>query len=443
MASGANPKVAAAPRRFRGRIEGYGALSILMVVALFCYVDRALVSVLQEPIKVELGLSDTQLGMLTGLAFALFYSVAGLPLGVIVDRVHRVRLLAASLAIWTIMTALSSVATGFLSLLLFRIGLAIGEATYSPGSQSLLADYFERQKRGRIFAIWALAPPLGVMAGIFIAGSLSASVGWRNTFLYVGLSGLLIVPLLLLLREPQRGGFEAAGYDSDTVPAAVSWRDGLAKLWSFSSFRYLAAGATLQAFVVQAVVNWTPAFYLRVHGMTLNEVAFYGGLIVGAGGALGAVLGGALLDPLIRRDERWYGWFCTLTVSLLVPIGLFHFLVPDLFAAMISGLFVIALCHMQLVPVVVTAQSLVPATIRGFTAAVLGFMSFVVGAGLGPLLTGMVSDLLSKSGFGTDSLRYALSASLIASVFAAYMFSRVAAKIRHDLRRTEDRARTP
>src|SRR3990167_1168681 len=207
------------------------ALAILFVVAIFNYLDRTILSIMQVALKDELGLTDTQLGTLTGLAFAVFYSTLALPIARLADRVSRKRVLATALTVWTLMTAASSMAGGYFSLLACRVGVAVGEAGCVPTTMSLISDYFPRHKRALAMAVWGLALPLGGMLGFAVGGQLTAAVGWRHTFLIVGLSGLVMTPVVLFfMREPKRGRFDGAPADG-VAAERRSTSQSVAFLW--------------------------------------------------------------------------------------------------------------------------------------------------------------------------------------------------------------------
>lgn len=395
------------------------AMTVLFVVALFNYVDRSLLSILQIPVQRELGLSDTQLGTLTGLAFALFYASAAVPLARLVDRGHRLRLLAVAIGLWSTMTALTGWAAGFFTLVLLRIGVALGEAASVPATHSLIADYYPPNRRGSAFALWALAAPLGIMIGIYAGGWLGTALGWRDAFLVIGLMGLLLVPILLLLREPPRGRFDA---DREKMPEAQSLMEGIHILWGIRPFRLLVAATSLQGFCYSSLIAWLAPFYVRVHGLSLPEAAAAGSLIFGLGGGLGAFLGGALVDRLVRRDIRWFGRWPAVGCLACFPLVACQLLAASAAASIAIGIFAMIAAALYIAPVNAAAQAMVGNSIRGLTSAVLLVVPTIFGGGLGPLLTGAVSDLLLGGGGGADSIRWALLAASAAAFLGALLF---------------------
>lgn len=421
------------PASVRSEAGGHSttALLTLFVVSLFNYMDRSLLSILQVPIKQDLGLTDAQLGALTGLSFALFYATAALPLARLVDRYRRTWLMAAALTAWTAMTALSGLATSFAMLVVCRIGVALGEAGSVPATHSLLSDLYPLRRRGSVFALWALASPLGVMLGVFAGGWLSEELGWRRSFVMVGLAGMLLTPVLLLMREPQRGRFDAAPQtDLRPPPLGVALRD----LARRRSFRLLVIGVTLQTFAYTAVLNWSPPFLARVHQLPLGEVALWSSLIIGLGGGGGAFAGGTIVDLLARRDRRWYGWAPAAAMLLSVPFALAQFLAPDAASAIAIGFVAAFLAGFYVAPVNATAQSMVSPAIRGLTSAILLLVPTIFGVGLGPFLTGLGSDVLAtRLALGDEALRYALCLAVAPSIPAGLCLLAMARTIRADL----------
>jgi MFS family permease len=403
----------------------------LFAVSLFNYIDRSLLSILQVPIKSELGLSDAQLGALTGLSFALFYATAALPLARLVDRYRRLWIMTAALVAWTTMTAVSGLATSFAMLVVCRIGVALGEAGSVPATHSLLSDYFPLRRRGSVFALWALASPLGVMLGVFAGGWLSQDLGWRRSFIVVGLAGLLLAPVLLLLREPPRGRHDGASVAGLLPPP---FREAVRSLWALRSFRYLVLGTTLQTFTYTALLNWSPPFYARVHHLPLAEVAIWSALIIGLGGGSGAFAGGAIVDVLARRDRRWYAWAPAAAILLSVPFAAAQLLTPDTGLSIGLGFAAAFLAGFFVAPVNATAQSMVSPLIRGLTSAILLLVPTIFGVGLGPFLTGLASDILAtRFGLGDQALRYAITLALAPSIAAGLCLIVMGRSIEADL----------
>lgn len=407
--------------------HGWYALALLFTVALFNYIDRSLLSILQIPIKQELGLSDSEIGILTGLGFALFYTTFALPVARLADRYTRKYVLAAALAVWTAMTALGGFAGSFSVLLLCRIGVAIGEAGAVAPSLSLLTDYFPPRRRATAMAVWGLSLSLGVMLSFALGGWLASTLGWRKTFFAIGAIGSLLVPAVLAaLREPARGRFDGASV-SETPDGLPSLRKSLSILWNFRTFRYLCIGEALQAYVQLSLATWSAPFYARVHHMALSDIATYLALNTGLAGAGGTVLGGLLVTRLGRLDDRWYLWVPAIASLVIIPFGLGQFFVSSAALSLVLGAVPAMIVFMYLAPVNTVQQTLVPANLRAFTTSILALVVNIVGLGLGPLVTGLCSDfLIVHFGLLHNSLRYALPLQLIAALGASVFFFRAA-----------------
>jgi MFS family permease len=406
-------------------------LGVLILIGIFNYIDRQSLAILQIPIKRELGLSDTQLGALTGLAFAFLYTSMALPIARLADRSNRTLLLATALGVWSLMTAASGLAIGMLTLAMTRMGVALGEAGCAPTTHSLISDYFPRGQRATAIGMWTLTFPIGTMLGFVAGGWLTTAFGWREAFAVLGFSGLALVPLVLLtVREPKRGAMDVSFVASEQP----SWMSAIRTLWSLRAFRHATFAGALVDYTLYATLNWNAPFYNRVFGLSMNEIAAHLALLSGLGGGLGVYLGGALADRFGRRDARWYMWVPAIAALAAVPVMMVQYFTTVPRLSLLAG-FLPALCLSSfLAPLVATGQMLVPATLRAFTSAVLALVVNIVGLGLGPLVTGMLSDLLvARYGVGNDSLRYAIAASAIAALWGAAHFMRAAMFIRDEV----------
>jgi predicted MFS family arabinose efflux permease len=403
------------------RRQAIAALVVLFVVALFNFIDRSLISILQVPIKRELGLSDGQLGAITGLSFALFYATAALPIARLVDRGRRTAIMAAALVVWTLMTALTSLAHSFGALVVFRVGVALGEAGTAPATQSLLSDFFPAHRRGTVLAIWVLASPVGTMLGLAGSGWLNHVAGWRESFAIMGLAGLLLAPVILLLPEPPRGQLDppAVGANANTP----SLRQAAQILWRTRWFRLMILATTFQTFAYSAVTTWLAPFYVRVHHLPLAAVAAQAALVIGLGGGLGMLAGGVLVDRLGRRDPRWRGWLPAATTLIGAPFCAAFLLAPSAPGSIALAAIALFFASAYVAPVNALAQSLVTPRMRGVTAAVLLLVPTIFGVGLGPYLTGAASDAFAVGFAGAQtSLRYAISAALAPSLLGGGLF---------------------
>lgn len=415
------------------------SLALLMCVAVFSYIDRTIIAVLQEGMRIELGLSDTQLGMLTGLGFAIFYTLFAIPIARIADTWVRKYVIAVALGFWSLMTAGSGLAASFLALLIFRIGVAIGEAGSVPTTHSLISDYYPKEKRATALSIWGLTLSIGPMTGFLLGGWLNDLVGWRQTFIIFGLAGVALVPVILLtLPEPVRGATDRNDdetADSQSAEKAPDLSAVARSLWQLRSFRYLCIGTALHAFSAIAMVNWNAPFYQRVHELSATEVGIYLGLIIGVGGALGTLAGGMLADHFGRRDSRFYMWVPAVSTLLVIPFGLIQYLVPNLTLSLAAAFAIGVLTSAYLGPVNGTSQSLVKPGMRAVTSATLVFVTNIIGMGLGPLFTGILSDWFSLGfNMGPDSLRYAILCTLLANVFAGIAYAYASRFVDRDMK---------
>ena len=393
-------------------------LGTLVVVYTFNFIDRQILSILLEPIKQDLGLSDTELGLLTGFAFALFYATLGIPIARMADAGNRRNLMALALTIWSAMTALSGLAQNFLHLLVARIGVGIGEAGCSPPAHSIIADYYPPNKRATALGIYSLGIPLGILFGFIAGGWINEFFGWRAAFFIVGIPGLLLaIVVRTTVAEPPRGHAEGRT-DTQVQPGTM---ETFRLLWSKRSFRHLAFGGALTAFVGYGVVTWMPSFLIRSHGMETGEIGTYLGLILGIPGGIGIVLGGYLADRFGAQDTRWYLWITSIALILGVPFSVAVYLSDSPYQAMLFLIVPIALGNFYQATSFSQTQGLVSLRMRAVAAAVLLFIINIIGLGLGPQLVGVLSDLLQPE-FGVESLRYSLLICGFVNLWAALHF---------------------
>ncbi|MGE0621828.1 MAG: spinster family MFS transporter [Pseudomonadales bacterium] len=394
------------------------ALSVLVVVYTFNFIDRQILSILLEPIKQDLGLSDTQLGLLTGFAFALFYATLGIPIARWADQHNRRNLIAAALAVWSAMTALSGFAMNFWHLLIARIGVGVGEAGCSPPAHAMISDYYPPEKRASALGIYSLGIPVGILFGFVAGGWMNEFFGWRAAFFVVGIPGLLLALIVrFTVREPARGMAEGR-QDTSEMPTV---KETFALLWRKRAFRHMAFGGALTAFVGYGVVNWVPAFFIRSHGMGTGEIGTWLGLILGIPGGIGIAWGGFLADRLGARDTRWYLRLVAVALALAVPFSFGVYLLPDPHWALLALVLPVMLGNFYQATTFSQTQGLVELRMRAVAAAVLLFVLNIIGLGLGPFAVGFLSELLSGS-YGTESLRYALLICGMVNLWAAWHY---------------------
>lgn len=418
------------------------ALMVLLLGYIVNFVDRSILNILLEPIKQELDLNDTQLGLLGGLAFALFYSTLGIPIAALADRWSRVKVLSIAVVIWSAMTAVCGLAQNFWHLLIARIGVGVGEAGASPPSHSLISDFFPVEKRATALSIYALGIPIGSMIGYGIGGWGADNFGWRMTFFIVGLPGIAIAALLFFtLREPPRGMSEAAATSAATSAAksepSPSMKEVLTYLWHKPSFRYMSLACGLHALVSYGVGTWNAPFLERLHEMSRTEIGGWIALM-SAISAIGTFGGGYLADKLFDRtgNRRWYLWLPAIATLAMVPFQLLAYLHPD-FPWLYVGLNVAAILGgMYLGPSFAMTQALVRLRMRAVASAILLLVLNLIGMGLGPFIIGVMADLFEPTK-GIEALRWAICVTLVFNVVAATCYFLGARTITEDITATE------
>lgn len=408
-------------------------LILLTLVYALNFIDRQILVILQESIKADMDLSDTQLGLLTGFAFAVFYVSVGIPIARWADIGNRRNIISIAIAVWSAMTALSGLTNNFFQLLLARIGVGVGEAGGSPPAHSIISDYYPPEQRGTAMSFYSTGVYIGVLLGFLIGGWINHTFGWRMAFLVVGLPGILVALLVrLTLREPVRGQSDKVKMAPGTLNQGAKFSETMATLWGLKSFRYFSIGTGLAAFISYGTGNFLPSFLIRTHGFSSLEVGTSLALIAGFGGGIGTFLGGYLADKLAVRDIRWYMWIAALPVFVNMPLLLLALFSSNatlvlvfLFFATMSGAFYLG-------PAIATTHTLLSPRMRAMGSAVLFLILNLIGLGLGPLFVGFLSDLLTPT-YGEHSLRYALAITAFVAVLAALCFAMAANRLPEDL----------
>jgi MFS family permease len=401
------------------------AMGLLFTAYVVNYIDRQIVTILQEPIKADLGLSDTQLGLMTGLAFALFYATMGVPIARIADRRSRRGVIAAATALWSAMTMACGAAGSFATLLFARVGVGVGEAGLSPPAHSLISDYYPPEKRGAALGLYSSGIQVGVMLGFLIGGLMQHYFGWRAAFLVVGAPGLLLALLIrFTLVEPQRGRFDPA-----PSVAPLGFGAALRELWSIKPFRYAAFACGFHTMVLYGHGHWSPPYLGRVHDMPLPQIGMWLAILAIGPGALGLWLSGVISDRLQRRYARARIWVPIGSMLLLIPFEIAYVLAPSVEVALVCSAVTHFLGGVYLAPTIAFAHSLVGPTLRASASAMLLLGLNLIGLGVGPLLVGRVSDLLMSTE-GVDSVRYAMLAVVPAQAIALVFFALAARNAR-------------
>ena len=382
----------------------YYALGLLTVVYAFNFIDRQLLAILQESIKADLNLSDSQLGLLTGFAFAVFYVTAGIPIARWADNANRRNIVAGSLFIWSFMTAVSGMVQNYIQLVLARIGVGIGEAGGSPPSHSIISDIFPPNRRATALGFYSTGVSFGILFGFLFGGWLNEYFGWRTAFLVVGIPGVFLAGVLMLtLREPTRGLVEQRTATSESVPLKTVMKT----LWDSRTFRHLSLAASLNAFSGYSTASWTASFMIRSHDMSTGELGTWLAIIIGLCGAIGVFFGGMAADRLSPRDKRWYMWLPAISGFIAVPFMVAVYLADSPYLALGMMLIPGLLHQVYLGNTLATTHNIVGLKMRATSSAILFFIINMIGLGCGPFLIGVVSDQLSDV-HGADSLRLAM-----------------------------------
>ena len=410
-------------------------LTLLTLTYFFSYMDRQILAILLERIKADLVLTDTQLGLLSGLVFAIFYATLGIPVARLADRTSRRNIIAVSLTIWSAMTAMCGLAQNFTQLMLFRIGVGIGEAGSSPPSHSIIADLYPPEKRAGAMAVYSLGVVLGAGFGTLIGGVVAHSYGWRVAMMTVGLPGIALAVLVrLFMVEPRRGLSDAGPVAAPAPMPSVA--QGFASMWASAPARHLVVGVTLTSMIGYALTGWGPSFMQRSLGISMLDVSRYIALPGALFGAISALAGGKIADVLAKRHGlHVQSWVVLVMKGLSLPFALAFYLI-DVPAIAIGSYFIyLIFANSYLGPSFALIQHLAPLKTRAMWAAITLLVINLVGLGLGPTMVGWLSDLL-KPTFGEESLRYALVIIVMMTPWALYHYWRAGVL----LKRAEDQA---
>jgi MFS family permease len=432
-----------------GGVRTY-ALTLLLGIYIVNFLDRQVVNILAEPIKNDLGLSDAQLGLLSGLAFAVFYTFLGIPIARLAERKNRPIIISAAVAAWSGFTVLCGFAQNFTQLVLARIGVGVGEAGCTPPAHSLIADYVPKEKRASALAFYSMGTPIGGLLGLILGGLIADAYGWRAAFFVAGVPGILFAALAFFtLNEPRK---QIAARAAQLQAASAGFGETVRELFRKPTFWFIALAAAIKAFIGYGHAPFTASFFLRNHtqevaglassiggalGYELKSVGFLGlalGLMGGTAGAFGSILGGWIADKFGAKDLRAYMVAPAIASLVTIPIYITAITIDSAGIALciltINGL----LGTLWYGPVYATGQGVVPPHMRATTAAILLFIINLIGLGLGPLLVGMLSDhFAGPMGMGKgEGVRWALITSASFGVFAFAMFWLARRTIRRD-----------
>lgn len=411
------------------------ALTLLFLACALSMADRMILTILFEPIKLEFGLSDTQLGILGGLSFAIFYATLSLPIARLADRSNRVKIILLSLVIFSVTAALCGLATGFVMLVILRIGVGIGEAGVYPASQSILGDYYPPEQRASAMSILSVGANFGMIIGFILGGAVAQSYGWRAALIVVALPGLLLAAIMWLkLKEPERGYFDklqSKNYKPDDDVQLSIWETAK-YLFAIPSYRYLIIACTISGTGAYGLTAWFPSFFLRTHDLSQTEVGAVMAGVFGLVGAIGAVVGGKIIDQLNQRGFQYGVWLIAISQILSIPFATAAYFADALPLAI--GLFLFpAFCSMiYLGPSMALIQTIAPVHMRATASSFKMLCLNLIGMSLGPLLIGLFSDYLQPE-YGTDSIRVALASASVLGLFSAFFFYRCGRSLLRDL----------
>ena len=422
--------------QYSQRYKAY-VLLILTGVYTFNFIDRQILVIIQESIKAELGLSDTQLGLLTGFTFAVFYVTLGLPIARFADKNNRRNVVAWALAIWSGMTAISGLVTNFFQLLLARVGVGVGEAGGSPPAHSMISDYFPAHQRATALSIYSMGIYVGILAGYSLGGWIDATYGWRMAFYALGIPGIIYALLLFFtVKEPPKGHSDAAvtaDFSKKKIPGSAfsevtgegpkeaSFWEVVRILLSKKTFIFVAFACGLHTFGNYGVGNFFAPFLARVHGMPVEDIGTWLGITSGFGGIIGTFLGGFLADKYGRKDLRWYMWIPIIAGLINLPFSYFAFFDGNLNVVLFTYFMTALLTALYLGPSIAVTHNLIDAKKRALASAILFLVLNFIGLGLGPLGIGMISDYLSAD-YGAESLRYAFTITWVTGIISLILF---------------------
>ena len=405
-------------------------LGLLLVVMTLNYADRYVIGILLPQIKSDLALSDTQIGFITGAAFTVFYALLGVPIASLADRRSRKKIIAAALALWSLMTCLCGLARSFVQLAVFRVLVGIGEAGCTPPSHSLVSDYFAPRERALAMAVLGLGSSLGVFLAFLIGGWITDAYGWRVTLVSFGAPGVLVALVVYFsLRDPPRGhseGLQAAAEAPRMYPAFRS-------LWAKGTFRYMVLGGSMYGLVSTALLAWLPSFYTRSHGLEIATVGTWLAFTKALPHAAGTLLGGLLASRLAKFGAKPPIYLCAVVQVLAAPFYALVLLVPDPTAALLWLIVPACVGVMQGPVLFATIQGVAEVRTRAVASALMILIINLIAGVIGPQSVGVASDFLADS-LGADSLGVALLiVSIVCSLGSAALFYLASRSVERDL----------
>jgi MFS family permease len=401
---------------------------ILVVVYTFNFIDRQIVGILAIPIKADLNLTDTELGLMGGLAFALFYTGLGIPVAMLADRWNRTWIMTIALTIWSGMTAVCGLATNFWQLFLARLGVGVGEAGGVAPAYSLISDYFPSNQRARALSVYSFGIPIGSALGILFGGYIASKIDWRYAFFAVGIAGILVAPLFkLTVAEPPRGQYDEKKADQPSPSLKVI----VQKLMQKPSFWLISLGASASSMMGYGLFFWLPSFFVRSFGLELFDASLIFGSILLIGGIAGTWAGGYMADRFGAGKRSNYVVIPAIAFLGAIPLYALAILSPNLTTTFFALLIPTGLGLAWLGPVLSAIQHVVPPNMRATASAIFLFINNLIGIGAGTFAIGLISDNLVVH-FGEDALRYAILTGTSFYLIAAILFLASAKRLAQD-----------
>lgn len=409
-------------------------LALLAMVYIFSFIDRNVIAIVIEPIKQEFGVSDTLMGLLTGLAFAVLYGILGIPLGRMVDMgADRRKMISICCGLWSLATMACGMASNFWQLLISRMTVAVGEAGGMAPSVSMVSDLYPKSRRSTALSIFMLGPQVGLLIAMVVGGYIAQTYGWRTTFIVFGIPGVLLAATLwLFTRDPGRGVFDTEE-ERRQAKAARNIKAGsqIKSIFQIRAFVFLCLGVSLTGVVGYGFGIWAPTFLLRTYEMPLAQAGFLFGMASGIFAILGTLFCGWICDRLIRRDTRWQLALPMTGILISLPMGIAFLLWPKTSSFQLAGfdipyamLFCAAFAFFQSWWPTLTfaaASHLLTSSQRALGAAFINLFMTLVGAGLGPFISGTLSDVYTQT-MGPDGLRWALTTVLCLLLLSAFFY---------------------
>lgn len=418
---------------------------LLLAIYIINFLDRQVVNILAEPIKNDLGLADWQLGLMGGLAFALLYTILGLPIAVLAERKDRSVIISIAIAVWSACTAACGLAQNFFQLVLARIGVGVGEAGCTPPAHSLIIDYAETGKRGSALALYGMGAPIGGLLGMAFGGMVADAYGWRMAFFLAGAPGILLAVLTYFTLKDPRNAQRMQDARDNVKKAGVTIKQSVVALAQRPSYYWTIAGVTIKAFISIGYSLFLASFFLRNHpeevaefaaAIGLESMGFLGltiGLMSGGFGAVGMWVGGQASDRLGKRDLRWNMYICIIASLAFIP-PFFLAMTADSLGLALTALAVTALLsNLHYGPAISSMLSVAPENMRAPASAIQLFIANLIGLGLGPLAVGALSDALAVSMGAAEGLRWALVIASSLGVFAGVAFWISSRTLREDM----------